>query len=216
MKNIFAILVIFGFSLLLGQTYKFDKLITTELKGKTGILVSTEQRLVNSENDHYYLKFSDQKIVELWDMDQHKFHVFNYSEGKNEVIFFNYLYSCENNIEEQENNNWDFRVEKINDTEYVLGKYKSKKSKKPIFSQRIFLEESDRNQIHYLGHIKPFYDKELMKIMDVSKKYIIKKMTFYPNGKEAKTLELINIIDNNLEIKLPKNLNYNCESKFYK
>lgn len=212
MKKIFSIFIILLSFYGNAQTYKFDKLITSELKGKTGILISTDQRLVNSENERYYLKFSTEKIIELWDRDQHKFHVFNYSKGKNEMVFFNYLYSCDKPTQEKEElSNWDFRVEKISDTEFILGKYKTKQRKKPILSQRIYLEESDKNQLHYLGHIKPFYDKELIKFLDVSKKYIIKKITFYPNGKEAKTIELIKITDNNFEIQLPETLNFNCK-----
>lgn len=213
MKNQLLFLLISVFTFLNAQTYSFDKLITTELKGKTGILISSDQRLVNSENDSFYLKFSTENQVELWDLNQNKFHVFNYSKGKNEMVFFNYLYSCDGfKIEKEDINDWDFRVEKISDSEFILGKYKSKKSKNPTFSTRIILEESEKSQMNYLGHIKPFYDKELLKIMDPSKNYTIKKMTFYPNGKEAKTFELVSINDNNFEIKLPENLNYKCRN----
>lgn len=220
MKIKFIFLIISIFPFLNAQTYNFDKLITTELKGKTGILISTHQRLVNSGNEMYYLSFPSKNMAELWDLTQQQLHFFNYSKIMDEMVF-KYLYTCDNAKVEKENiekelSKWDFRAEKISDTEFVLGRYKSKKSKKPTFSIRIFFEESDKNQLHYLGYIKPFYEKVLMKLMNASKNYIIKKMTFYPDGKEAKTLELVYINDNNLEIKLPERLNYKCENKFYK
>ena len=208
--------IFFGFyGNLTAQTYHFDQLVTIQLIGKSGNFISEEQRLFNTKDDDYFIRFCSNSLLEIYDENQNFFHVFEFIKGKeNDLFYFKYLYSCENPVSmdkiEKEMRSKDFRVKKINEKEYILGKYRNEKAKRPEIQYQIVLEESDHNQLHYLGHIKPYFYDLLLGNLDASKKYIIKKMTFFPNGKEAKTIIIKEFSESELVLKLPNTLNFDC------
>lgn len=188
------------------QTYQFDQLVTTELKGANN-LIHTDQALFNSSTSHYRLLFCHNSLAELHDDIKQEVHFFSYTTGTNDQVYFKYLYSEKYRLKNKELNTADYRIEKISEKEFVLGKYRSEKAKRPEILFRIFLEESEKTQLGFFGHISEF-EEILMNELDSSKNYLIKKMIFYPHGRKGKTADLVRINESELQLSLPEKLVY--------
>lgn len=210
MKKIFFLysflISAYGFS----QTYSFDELVTYELKGSTGIIIKTEQRLFNSNEATYFIRFCSDSIVELVDHKSNLIHTYFYKKGKGDDIWFRYKFSDfhEHKKSKKRSDSKDYRIKKISETEYIFGQYRSPKAKNPEMFFRVFLQESDKNQFHLLGHTEPYITEKFIDQLPPNKHFLINKMIAFHYRKEGKTTEIKLITPSDIKIILPEKLVY--------
>lgn len=209
-KILFPILVVLSISAI-AQTYTFNKVITSELSGG-GKVISTSQKMINSDNSNYTLFLISNNIAEIFDRISYNRHIFNISYQVNDKISLEYVRSCDEseNFKNLEIEKWDYRIEKVNNNEFILGKYKTKEAKKPKFETRIKIEESENDELNILHQIEKEFLEQLSVLLDGNKNYKIKEMNFFINGSKGKDLKLIEKYDYNLNVILPKKMNYKC------
>ncbi len=212
MKNFMLIAALFFSFNLFGQIYTFDKVITTETE-INGKIIKSDQSLINSKSKDYTLFLCAENTAILWDRKTFTKHYFKVSYGANDVISFSYERSCDEsqNIkkEEKEATKTENRVEKIGENEFLLGTYKSSKSKRPFESIQITIKESNEDQLEILHTISAEFKDKLNEYLDLNKDYTTVKMKF---SKSGRTIKLKEVVDYTTQIKLPKNLNFKCEN----
>ncbi|MFA7687001.1 MAG: hypothetical protein WCY25_03950 [Moheibacter sp.] len=127
-------------------------------------------------------------------------------------ISLKYVRSCNEseNFKKANEEKWDYRVEKINDNEFLLGKYKSQKAKNPLFLSKIKIEESTVEGLNDLHPIEKEFRNLLNSHLDKDKIYSITEVGFYSNGKIERNLKLIQTAYYELDLSLPEQLNYDC------
>lgn len=196
------------------QTYKFDQLSTFDLVGKNKVIAST-QKLTNSRNLYYSMDFKSGNSAELVDNAIFYRHFFNVVKQANDKFLFNYVRSCdEKEIHEDiKNIQRDYRIKEVNDNNYNLGKYDSAELKNSYFEIKFQVEETISNQLGLLSTIEFELLEKFLENIDIEKKYSIKKLDYYVNGKKGKELKLKDVIATNIEIILPSKLTFKCLSK---
>lgn len=189
------------------QTYVFDNVITIEVNGK-----NQNQNIINSENDNYILFLKSENTAEIFDRITKIRHFFKVSYQVDDKISLEYVRSCDESqyFEVTRQKKWDFRVEKLNDNEFILAKYKSKKSKKSKCEIIIKIEESDLDNIIFLHSIEDEFIEILKPYLDSTKNYTIKEMHF-SKGYSGNILKLKNVVQYDLKVELPQKLNYECQ-----
>lgn len=208
MKNQLLLMLISAFTFLNAQTYQFDKVITTESNG------ISSQKMINTSNDDYIIFLSSDN-AELYDRNSKIKHFYNISYGVNNEISLEYKRSCDESKyfkEIKNSDKWDYRIEKINDNEYVLGQYKSEKSKNPKCEIYIKIEESELGNLNFLHSLDDGFMEKLNLYLDKNKNYTITEIDFSKNGGNKITLK--NVVDYEFSIELPKNLMFECKYKF--
>lgn len=189
------------------QSYTFDKVVTYQMNGN-----AQNQNIINSKNDNYALFLKVGNIAELFDRTTKVKHFFKVSYQANDKISFEYLRSCDESQywENIKPKKWDYRIERINDNEFILAKYKSERSKKAKYEIIIKIEESEIGHFNLLHTIEDEFIDKLKPFLDNGKNYTIKEMNF-STGYCANILKLKNAIEYDLKVELPKNLIYKCE-----
>lgn len=166
--------------------------------------------------------FYEGDIASIYDKETNTRHEFNLYTSKNGKFEASYLRSCDETdkykkLVDINKDNWDFRVNQINDSIFELSEYKRKKAKKPTRRTVIKIKESSENHINLLHKIDDRLLNLLMAKLDKSKNYTIFEMSFYFNENKGKDIKLIDFQKLNYEVILPENLNFkeSCETHFF-
>lgn len=215
MKQLSFLLLFFVHHYAIGQTYKFDQLTTLELAGKNKVIATT-QKLTNSEDLYYAMDFNSKNVSELIDFRTFQRHFFNVIKQKDDHFVFDYVRTCdEKDIRDDvKNTGRDYRFEKSVDSQYILGKYDSSTSKYPYFEVRFQMEEAKSNQLGLVQTIDFELLEKFVGNISKAKKYSIKKLDYYVNGKKGKEQVLKSVASVDVEVKLPEKLYLKCLKVF--
>lgn len=221
-KNIILIFKFFLIVNLNAQTYKFDLGTTQELIGN-GKVISQNYKLINSKNDTYTMLFYENGFASIFDRINLERHEFEVKSSENKKIDISYLRTCNEKdlykrLIDINKENWNFRINKINDTIFELNEYKRKNAKKPTRRTVIKIKESPDNYMNLLHKIDDRLLNMLMDQLDKNKNYTIFEMSFYFNenkGKDSKLIDVKNLTD--FEVILPEKLTENqpCVTHYF-
>jgi len=213
MKHLSFLIVLLIYQVANCQTYKFDQISTFDLVGKNKVIATT-QKLTNSENLYYSMDFKSGYSAELVDNSTFRRHFFNVVKQANDKFVFNYVKSYDEKVIHYDikNTKRDYRIKKINNNNYIFGKYDSSESKYPYVEIKFQVEEANSNQLGFL-HTIDFELLEKFVENNKEKKCSVKKLDYYVNGKKAKEQTLKAVTAMNVEVKLPEKLIFKCLSR---
>lgn len=195
----------------ISQTYMFDQVSTFDLAGKNKVIATT-QKLTNSEDLYYSMDFNSKNVSELVDHRTFQRHFFNVIKQADDHFVFDYIRTCdEKEIHDDiKNTGRDYKFEKSVDNQYILGKYDSAESKHSYFEVRFQMQEASSNQLGLLQTIDFELLEKFVGNINKAKKYSIKKLDYYVNGKKGKEQVLKSVASVEVEVKLPAKLNLKC------
>lgn len=184
MKKAILILLLLYCTFARSQTYCFDYILTinsTDIIKKKSAITSKIVRLLNSKDWSYEMFVKGDEGL-LFDYDKTTIHRFFINQAEKNTT--NFIY--QNSVKYSPTKLYH-RIEKVNEDEYLIQIYSSKKMLKPSILLLVKLKESENDFIYLEAHgsgenIKKI-EQDLKSLLDPAKKYIIENIKIkYQNG----------------------------------
>lgn len=176
------------------QTYTFDYMLTNEYSSLTASKnkkIFESNTMISSQTNDYELKIFSNGTANLYDYKRdinHKFLI--YRDEKSKVAGFDYIETRNQDYLRFDNRN-AYIIEKIDENEFLIKTFITKKAKQPYVSFQVKLKESTDQIIILEAHMNLIAIKEITSLLeanlDGNKKYVIESY-IVENEQKRKTL----------------------------